>query len=110
MVIRIKILGAAALALGLAAGGVANAQTPQQHHPKQKSAKLKAQGGHDVTVHNATPSWLTLGPDANSRAASSYATDTFDQASPIQGTFTGMRGREQLIDRFGAGGATLFNF
>ena len=41
-----------------------------------------------------------------------YALDTFNQATPIEGTFSGMRGRERLTDQFGnpGPGLTLFRF
>ena len=110
MVFRAGFISAGALAIAFAVAGAANAETVQ-HHPKHgKAATRRTPAGRDITVHNQTPSWLTLGPDARSRAGTSYATETFDQPSPVQGTFTGYRGREQLIDRFGGGGATLFSF
>jgi len=109
MGLRSHFIGAAALAAVLAVGG-ARAETVQPHSKHGKAGKHSTPIGRDVTVHNQTPSWLTLGPDARSRPGNSYATETFDQPSPVQGTFTGMRGREQLIDRFGGGGATLFSF
>ena len=105
----IRICGLAALALALAASA-ASAQTAEPHHPKH-AAKQKARAAHSVPNlnPNATPDWLTLG--AGSRSGSStYATDSFDVDSPVAGTFAGMRGREQMIDRYGVGGAPLFNF
>ena len=41
-----------------------------------------------------------------------YVYDTFNQPTPIEGTFMGMRGRERLTDQFGnaAPGLTLFKF
>ncbi len=61
-------------------------------------------------VHKATPSWLTLGPDASVGAGNNYVTDTFDQPSAVQGTFSGYRGRERVIKGYGVPGATLFQF
>ena len=107
MVFRADFISA--LALALAVAGAASAETVP-HHPKHaKGAAHRAPEGHDITVHNATPSWLTLGPDAGSRAGN-YAAETFDQASPVQGTFTGYRGQERLIDQYGVPSAPLFRF
>jgi hypothetical protein len=41
-----------------------------------------------------------------------YVYDTFNQAPPIEGTFTGLRGRERIQDQFAnpGPGLTLFRF
>ena len=113
MVFRADIMRAVglalALALAVAGAGAASAETVS-HRPKYaKGEAHRAAQARDVTVHNATPSWLTLGPDAGSRAGN-YAAETFDQASPVQGTFTGYRGQERLIDQYGVPSAPLFRF
>ena len=76
---------------------------------KHKAAKPKEEG-RQITVHKATPSWLTLGGGAEVGQSNSYVTGTFDQPSPVEGTFVGYRGRERLIDQFGVSGAPLFRF
>jgi hypothetical protein len=136
MVRFVRLLAAAALAASLAAP-VANAQTgpleegplttgplqtgpsqttPQKAKPRQtalrKRAKRPAPAGRQITVH-ARPSYLTAGTQAPvGTVGNGYVYDTFNQPSPIEGTFMGMRGRERLTDQFGnaAPGLTLFKF
>ena len=67
--------------------------------------------GRQITVHKsaaATPSWLTLGTDAPVGTGNNYVTSTFDQPSPIEGTFAGYRGRERL--QYAEPGLPLFRF
>ena len=138
MVRFVRLLAAAALAGGLAAASPANAQTgpleegplqagPLQtvgpSHPAQqkakprqtalkKRAKRPAPAGRQITVR-ARPSYLTAGTQASvGTVGNGYVYDTFNQPSPIEGTFGGMRGRERLTDQFGnaAPGWTLFKF
>ena len=91
-------------------------QTPTLHaRAKQHVRKhhVEKPEGRQVTVHkggNTTPSWLTLGTDAAVGAGNNYVTGAFDQPSAVEGTFSGYRGRERLINRYGAPGATLFQF
>ena len=67
--------------------------------------------GRQITVHKAIPSYLTLGPGAAEVGyGNNYVTDTFNQPSPVEGTFAGYRGRERLIDQYGVPGAALFRF
>ena len=115
--VRSVLLGAASLALVVAASAPASAQTttthakhPDYHHAKHRKPKEVAEG-RQITVHKATPSYLTLGPGAAEvGAGNNYVLDTFNQPSPIEGTFAGYRGRERLIDQYGVPGATLFRF
>jgi hypothetical protein len=72
--------------------------------------KVARQEGRQITVHEATPSWLTLGTDASSGHRGNYATSTFDAPSPVEGTFSGYRGRERVIDQYGVPGVPLFRF
>jgi hypothetical protein len=124
-----RLLGAAVLVAGLAATSPpANAQTsavqttgplgapPQKAKPRQTAVKMRAKRpvpeGRQITVH-ARPSWLTAGTQVPvGTVGNGYVYDTFNQPTPISGTFMGMRGQERLIDRFGnAGpGLTLFRF
>jgi hypothetical protein len=132
MVRSIRILAAAALAAGLAAAmPAAHAQTgpqdegavqttgplggPQKAKPRQTTLKKRARqakqatpSGRQITVH-ARPSYLTLGTQAPvGTVGNGYVYSTFNQPSPIEGTFMGMRGRERLTDP--APGLTLFRF
>ena len=133
MVRFVRLVAAAALAVGLAAPPpAANAQTgpqelgpldtgPLQPTPRkakphrtamQKRAKHPAPEGRQITVH-ARPSYLTAGTQVPvGTVGNGYVYDTFNQPSPIEGTFVGMRGRERLTDQFGAAapGWTLFKF
>ena len=115
--VRSVLLGAASLALVVAASAPASAQTtttqakhPDYHHAKHRKPKEVAEG-RQITVHKATPSYLTLGGVASPAVTSTnnYVLDTFDQPTPIQGTF--MQGRTSVLDnRYQGPGLTLFRF
>ena len=132
MVRSIRLLAAAALAASLAAATpAAHAQTgtqddgavqttgplgstPQKAKPRQTALKKRAKqakqapAGRQITVH-ARPSYLTLGTQAPvGTVGNGYVYSTFNQPTPIEGTFMGMRGRERLTDP--APGLTLFQF
>jgi hypothetical protein len=134
MVRFVRLLAAAALAAGLAATSpAANAQTgpleegavqttgplgapPQKAKPRQtalkKRAKPSAPAGRQITVH-ARPSSLTAGTQVPvGTVGNGYVYSTFNQPTPIEGTFMGMRGRERITDPLGyaAPGLTLFRF
>jgi hypothetical protein len=137
MVRFVRLLAAAALAAALAPAPVANAQsgpleegpletgplqtgpspaTPHKAKPRkmalQKRAKHPEPAGRDITVH-ARPSYLTAGTQVPvGTVGNGYVYDTFNQPTPIEGTFSGMRGRERLTDQFGnpGPGLTLFRF
>ena len=137
MVRFVRLLAAAALAASLAAARAANAQTgpleegpmetgplqtgplqaaPQKAKPRQtalqKRAKHPAPSGRQITVH-ARPSYLTAGTQVPvGSVGNGYVYDTFNQPTPIEGTFTGLRGRERVTDQFGnpGPGITLFRF
>jgi hypothetical protein len=135
MVRFVRLVAAAALAAGVAAAApAANAQTgpqdegavqttgplgatPQKAKPRQtalkkRAAKSSAPAGRQITVH-ARPSWLTLGTQAPvGTVGNGYVYSTFNQATPIEGTFQGMRGRERITDPLGnaSPGFTLFRF
>ena len=95
--------------------GPSPATAPKQKARKtalQKRAKHPAPAGRQITVH-ARPSYLTAGTQVPvGSVGNGYVYDTFNQATPIEGTFSGMRGRERLTDQFGnaAPGLTLFKF
>ncbi len=132
MVRSIRLLAAAALAAGLAATTPAQAQTgpqdegavqttgplgatPQNAKPRQTALKKRARqakqatpSGRQITVH-ARPSYLTLGTQAPvGSVGNGYVYSTFNQPTPIEGTFAGMRGRERLTEP--EPGLTLFRF
>jgi hypothetical protein len=130
MVRSIWLLAVVALAAGLAAASpAAYAQTgpqdegavqttgplgapPPKAKPRQtalrKRAKPSTPAGRQITVH-ARPSYLTLGTQAPvGTVGNGYVYSTFNQPTPIEGTFMGMRGRERLTDP--APGLTLFRF
>jgi hypothetical protein len=136
MVRSIRLLAAAALAAGLAAASpAAHAQTapqdegavqttgplgatPQKARPRQTALKKRAKqakqapAGRQITVH-ARPSYLTLGTQAPiGTVGNGYVYSTFNQPTPIEGTFMGMRGRERITDPLGnaSPGLTLFRF
>ena len=132
MVRFVRLFAAAALAAGIAASAsAANAQTeplgavqttgplgaaPQKAKPRQTAlrnrAKRPAPTGRQITVH-ARPSYLTAGTQVPvGSVGNGYVYGTFNQPTPIEGTFMGMRGRERITDQFGnAGpGLTLFRF
>jgi hypothetical protein len=110
MIHSVQRFGAAALALLFAASSV-NAQTVTGTARSPK-AKPTAAAGREITVHKGTPSYLTLGPNAGVGYGNNYVTDTFAQPAPIQGTFSGSRGREALGDdnRFDGPTVPLFRF
>jgi hypothetical protein len=130
MVRSIRLLAAVALAAGLAtATPAAYAQDegavqttgplgapPAKAKPKPRQTALRkraakrpaAPAGRQITVH-ARPSYLTLGTQAPvGTVGNGYVYSTFNQPTPIEGTFMGMRGRERLTDP--APGLTLFRF
>jgi hypothetical protein len=136
MVRSIRLLAAAALAAALAATTpAAHAQTgpqdegavqttgplgatAQKAKPRQAALKKRARqakqapAGRQITVH-ARPSYLTLGTQAPvGTVGNGYVYSTFNQPTPIEGTFMGMRGRERITDPLGnaAPGLTLFRF
>lgn len=130
MVRFVRLFTAAALAAGVAAATpAANAQTegavqttgplgaqPPKAKPRQtalkRRAKRPAPEGRQITVH-ARPSWLTAGTQVPvGTVGNGYVYSTFNQPTPIEGTFMGMRGRERITDPLGnAGpGLTLFRF
>jgi hypothetical protein len=87
---------------------------PQKAKPRQTALRKRAAkrsaapAGRQITVH-ARPSYLTLGTQAPvGTVGNGYVYSTFDQPTPIEGTFMGMRGRERLSDP--APGLTLFRF
>jgi hypothetical protein len=136
MVRSIQLLAVAALAAGLAAATpAAHAQAgpqdegavqttgplgapPQKAKPRQAALKKRARqakqapAGRQITVH-ARPSYLTLGTQAPvGTVGNGYVYSTFNQPTPIEGTFQGMRGRERITDPLGnaSPGLTLFRF
>jgi hypothetical protein len=134
MVRSIRLLAAVALAAGLAAATpAAHAQTgpqdegavqttgplgspPPKAKARQTALKKRAAkptpAGRQITVH-ARPSYLTLGTQAPvGTVGNGYVYSTFNQPTPIEGTFQGMRGRERLTDPLGntGPGLTLFRF
>jgi hypothetical protein len=136
MVRFVRLLAAAALAASFAAATPAvHAQTgpqdegavqttgplgatPQKAKPRQTALKKRAAkrsaapAGRQITVH-ARPSYLTLGTQAPvGTVGNGYVYSTFNQATPIEGTFQGMRGRERITDPLGnaSPGFTLFRF
>jgi len=120
MVRKANVLGAASLALALAmTSALAQTQTPAanpslharaKHSHHHHAAKPKEDTGRQITVHKSTPSWLTLGGGASVGTGNNYVTGTFDQPSPIEGTFSGYRGRERVINQYGVPGTPLFQF
>ena len=93
-------------------------RTPQKAKPRQAALKKRARqakqapAGRQITVH-ARPSYLTLGTQAPvGTVGNGYVYSTFNQPTPIEGTFQGMRGRERITDPLGnaAPGLTLFRF
>jgi hypothetical protein len=134
MVRFVRFLAAAALAASLAAAPAANAQTglpegpletgplqtgplqtaPQKAKPRQtalqKRAKHPAPAGRQITVH-ARPSYLTAGTQVPvGTVGNGYVYDTFNQPTPLEGTFMGWRGRTRVEDQFANPGLTLFRF
>jgi hypothetical protein len=116
MIVRsVQSISAALLAFAFAAppADAQTAQTPTVQARAKHHARNKAEPeGRQITVHKATPSWLTLGGVASPAVTSSnnYVLDTFNPPSPIEGTFAGFRGRERLTDQYGVPGTALFRF
>jgi len=112
MVHSVRFMGAALLALTLASGAAeAQTQTSAPPTPKRRHHVEKPkEEGRQVTVHEGTPSWLTLGSGAGVGRGNNYVTSTFNQPSPVEGTFSGYRGRERLVDQYGVPGVPLFQF
>jgi hypothetical protein len=113
MVRSVHIFSAALVAFAFAAtaADAETTRTPTIHTRAKHHTKPKEPEGRQITVHKSTPSWLTLGPDAGVGAGNSYVTDTFNQPSPVEGTFAGMRGRERLdANRFTGPVVPLFRF
>jgi len=137
MVRFVRPLAAAAIAAALASASHANAQgvpmqegpmetgplqtgpsqtTSHKAKPRQTALRRRAKhpepAGRQITVH-PRPSYLTAGTQVPvGSEGNGYVYDTFSQPTPIEGTFSGMRGRERLTDQFGnaAPGLTLFKF
>ena len=131
MIRFVRLLAAAAFAAGLSAPPPASAQTgtlesgpldrathaaPRKAKPRrtamEKRAKHPAPAGRDITVH-ARPSYLTAGTQVPvGTVGNGYVYGTFNQPTPIEGTFQGMCGRERLIDPLSnaAPAWTLFRF
>ena len=114
MVRSVQFMGVALIALALAApaADAQTMQTPTIHARAKHYAKKKNEPeGRQITVHKATPSWLTLGGVAAPAVTSTnnYVIDTFDQPTPVEGTFAGMRGRE-VLGRYDNPGFPLFRF
>ena len=108
IMVRSVLLGLAALAVALAASGAVSAQTTGPRNTRTtitRSTPKAVPEGRQITVHKATPSYLTLGTQAEVGYGNNYTLDTFDQPTPIEGTFAGFRGRERHIDQFGPPGA-----
>ena len=116
----VQCFGAALVAMALVSSAEAQTtpapDTPTLHARARHNVHkhhVERPEGRQITVHknpNATPSWLTLGTDAPVGTDNDYVTSTFDQPTPIEGTFAGYRGRERLIPQFGVPGAPLFRF
>jgi hypothetical protein len=114
MVRSIQLTGAALIALALAApaADAQTTETPTIHARAKHHARKKTEPeGRQITVHKATPSYLTLGGVASPAVTSTnnYVIDTFDQPTPVEGTFLGSRGREAL-GRYDNSGFPLFRF
>ena len=102
MVRSSQFMGAALLTLAFAS----HAAEAQTQATKQSSIHARAthrhrvekpqEEGRQITVHKSTPSWLTLGNGATVGYGNNYVANTFDQPPPIEGTFSGYRGREPV--------------
>ncbi len=105
MVRSVELLGAVLLSVALVWSSDASAQTA--HRP----AKHQAAAGRQITVRPGK-SYLTAGTGATVGSQNKYVTDTFNQPTPNEGTFTGMRGQERLLNRFDnpGPGLVLFRF
>ena len=83
------------------------------HHARAKrhhTVEMTKEEGRQITVNRNTPSWLTLGSGSSVGYGNNYVTNTFDQPSTVEGTFSGYRGRERLINQYGVPGVPLFRF
>ena len=116
MVRSVHFMGAALLAL-VFASPLAEAQTqPAKQSTIHASAKHRRhiekpeEESRQITVNKGTPSWLTLGSSASVGTGNNYVTSTFDQPSTVEGTFSGYRGRERLVNQYSVPGAPLFQF
>jgi hypothetical protein len=112
MVRWLRLLTLASIAAALAASSTAIAQTTPHQTALQKRAKHPAPAGRQITVH-ARPSYLTAGTQVPvGTVGNGYVYDTFNQPTPIEGTFTGLHGRTRIEDQFGnpSPGLTLFRF
>jgi hypothetical protein len=132
MVRFVRPWAAAALLAALAAAPAATAQTsgpletgpldtgplqtsPQKTKPHQTALKRRqkhpAPEGRQITVH-PRPSYLTAGTQVPVGSYNGYVYGTFNQPTPIEGTFTGLHGRERIEDQFAnpGPGLTLFRF
>ncbi len=120
MAFSVRWLGAALIGAALASAAQAQAQTAPasgtptlharaKHHHRRHVAEPE---GRQITVHKsaqrATPSWLTLGNDASVGTGNNYVTSTFDQPSPVEGTFQGYRGRGRIYPQFDVPGVPQF--
>ncbi len=113
MVRSVQIFSAALIAVALAAPAAKaeTSQTPTIYARAKHHAKKTEPEGRQITVRKSTPSWLTLGSDAGVGAGNNYVTGTFNQPSPVEGTFSGYRGRERLdANRFNGAAVPLFRF
>lgn len=103
MVRWVQLLCAVLLSVALAWSWGASAQTVQ------KPAKRHAAAGRQIVVRPGK-SYLTAGTGATVGSHNKYVTDTFNQPTPTEGTFTGMRGQERILNRFGSPGPGLVLF
>ena len=105
-------LGVALTLSSASAQTTSSNETPaaRRHEAQKHRGAKQAPEGRQITVQKGTPSWLTLGQDPPVGTGTNYVTSTFDQPSPVQGTFSGFRGRERLVDQYGVPGAPLFRF
>ena len=119
MVHSVRLVAAAVFVAGLASSAGAQAPGPETTptiHARARHHGLKHHveqpEGRQITVRKsakARPSYLTLGPAASAGSGGpNYVTSTFDQPSPVEGTFTGYRGRERL--QYANPGYPLFKF
>ena len=112
----LRVAGALSLAAIIGAATTALAQTTlPRHHPSNqaKSKTGQSAAGRQITVRKSANSYLTLGGVAGPAVTSpnNYVLDTFSPPAPNEGTFTGMRGRERVLDnRFDGPGVPLFRF
>lgn len=104
---------AALVAFALASLSVKAQALDSTHHLRAKrdhTAGTTKEEGRQITVNKNTPSWLTLGSGSSVGYGNNYVTNTFDQPSTVEETFSGYRGRERLINQYGVPGVPLFRF